>query len=53
MGRKQRTAVTVSAIACITVLEAIALLQGIDGAYLSMVIAAISALAGFQVGRRT
>jgi len=34
------------AIICITVLESIALLEGIDGTYLSMTVAAIGAIIG-------
>lgn len=44
------------AIVCITILEAIALFEGIDGAILSMVIATIAGLAGglggYHAGKR-
>jgi hypothetical protein len=38
---------------CITVLEAIALFKGIDGTFLTMVIAVIAGLGGFYIGRAT
>ena len=40
------------AMVCITVLEIIALLKGIDGALLSMVIAVLAGLAGYKYGER-
>jgi len=40
------------AMVCITVLEIIALLKGIDGALLSMVIAVLAGLAGYKYGKR-
>ena len=41
----------VVAMVCITVLEAIALLKGIDGTLLSTVIAVLSGMAGYKYGR--
>ena len=40
------------AILCIAILEAIALVMKIDGAYLSMVIGVIAGLAGYSIGKR-
>jgi len=40
------------AIICITFLEAIAMLKGIDGSMFGMVIGFISGLAGYYVGKR-
>jgi len=40
------------AMVCITVLEIIALLKGIDGALLSTVIAVLAGLAGYKYGVR-
>lgn len=37
------------AIACITILESIALMKGVDGAIFGIAIAAISGLVGYQV----
>lgn len=42
---------TIVAISCITLLEAIALLKGIDGTYLSIVIAVIAGLGGYGVAK--
>jgi len=39
------------AIVCITVLEAIALLKGIDGTLLSTIIAVLAGLAGYKYGK--
>ena len=44
---------TITAMICITILEAIALLKGIDGTFLSTVIAFIAGLGGFWIGRAT
>jgi hypothetical protein len=41
----------IAAMFCITVLEAIALFKGIDGTFLTMVIAVIAGLGGFYIGR--
>jgi len=43
----------IMAMICITVLEAIALWKGIDGMFLSTVIAIIAGLGGFWIGRST
>lgn len=40
----------ITAIICITVLEGIALFLGINGAALSVAVAAIAGLAGFTIG---
>ena len=37
------------AIACITIIEIVALLKGINGVLFSLVIAAISGLGGYQI----
>jgi len=42
---------TIVAISCITFLEAIALLKGINGTYLSIVIAALAGLGGYTVAK--
>jgi len=39
------------AMVCITALEAIALLRGIDGAVFGIVVAALAGLGGYQVKR--
>jgi hypothetical protein len=44
---------TITAIICITILESIALMKGIDGMFLSTVIAIIAGLGGFWIGRAT
>jgi CDP-diglyceride synthetase len=41
----------IAAMICITILEAIALYKGIDGTFLTMVIAVIAGLGGFYIGR--
>jgi hypothetical protein len=41
----------IAAMLCITILESIALCKGIDGAFLTMVIAVIAGLGGFYIGR--
>lgn len=43
--------VTLTAILCITLLEAIALVKGVDGTILAAVIAAIAGLGGFSLGQ--
>ena len=40
------------AIVCITILEAIAMLKGIDGHMFGTVVAAIAGLAGYYAGKR-
>ncbi len=40
------------AMVCITILEVIALLKGIDGALFSTVIAVLAGLAGYKYGER-
>jgi hypothetical protein len=44
---------TLTAMICITVLESIALIKGIDGMFLSTAIAVIAGLGGFFIGRAT
>ena len=41
--------VKVVAILCLTVLEAVAIITGLDGAYLLPVVAVISGLAGYHI----
>ena len=41
------------AMGCITILEAIALLQGINGTLLSLGLAALAGLGGYALGKRT
>jgi hypothetical protein len=43
----------IAAMICITILEGIALMKGIDGMFLSTVIAIIAGLGGFWIGRTT
>lgn len=43
----------ITAMICITALEIVALLKGIDGTLLSTVIAIIAGLGGFWIGRST
>lgn len=43
----------ITAMVCITALEIVALLKGIDGTLLSTVIAIIAGLGGFWIGRST
>jgi hypothetical protein len=43
----------VTAMICITILECIALTKGIDGMFLSTVIAVLAGLGGFWIGRTT
>lgn len=38
-----------TAIACITLLEVVAIICGIDGAYFGIVVAAVSGLAGYEI----
>ena len=44
-----KTAIKITAIGAIAFLEGIALLKGIDGVILSMVIATISGIAGYSI----
>jgi hypothetical protein len=41
--------VSICAIVCISVLEAIALVEGLDGAIFSMVVAVIGGIAGYKI----
>jgi hypothetical protein len=43
----------VTAMICITILDGIALMKGIDGMFLSTVIAIIAGLGGFWIGKTT
>jgi uncharacterized membrane protein YgaE (UPF0421/DUF939 family) len=45
--------ITVTAIVCITVLEAIALYRGIDGSLMATVIAALAGLGGYTLAQAT
>jgi hypothetical protein len=45
--------VTITAIVCITVLEAIALYRGIDGSLMATVIAALAGLGGYTLAQVT
>jgi uncharacterized membrane protein YgaE (UPF0421/DUF939 family) len=45
--------ITVTAIVCITVLEAIALYKGIDGSLMATVIAALAGLGGYTLAQVT
>lgn len=45
----EKTLIITTAIACIALLEVVAMLTGIDGAYFGIVIAAISGLAGYEI----
>ena len=47
--QKQKLPVLITAIIAVTILETIALVRGIDGAYFGMAIAAIMGAAGFLV----
>lgn len=56
MGKRVRWEsfiVTLTAILCITVLEVIALLKGIDGQVYSTVLAVLAGLGGYTIGRST
>lgn len=44
--------VTIVAIVCITILEAIALIRGIDGAVFSTIVGVIAGLGGFWLGKQ-
>jgi len=43
----------IAAITAITILEGLAIWQGIDGALLGLAITAIAGLGGYSIGRRT
>ena len=45
----ENTKIVMMAIACLTALEAIALSQGINGTFFSIIVATIAGLAGFQL----
>jgi hypothetical protein len=45
--------ITVTAIVCITVLEAIALYRGVDGSLMATVIAALAGLGGYTLAQAT
>lgn len=47
-----KTLITIIAIICIAVLEAIALLMGIDGQLFATVISVIAGLGGYTIGRK-
>lgn len=40
------------AIICLTVIELMALYQGIDGVYLSLIVGAISGIAGYTIAKK-
>ena len=46
---QDNTKIVLMAIGCLTLLEAVALSQGINGTYFSMIVAAVAGLAGFQL----
>lgn len=50
---KDETIKALVAMGCITVLEAVALLQGINGALLSLGLAALAGLGGYALGKRS
>jgi len=49
---KDKTLITIIAIISIVILEAIALLQGIDGQIFATVISIIAGLGGYTIGRK-
>jgi hypothetical protein len=51
--RHKHWIITVTAIVCITVLEAIALYRGIDGSLMATVIAALAGLGGYTIAQVT
>jgi uncharacterized membrane protein YgaE (UPF0421/DUF939 family) len=51
--RHKHWLITVTAIVCITVLEAIALYKGIDGSLMATVIAALAGLGGYTLAQAT
>lgn len=46
---KDETIITISAITAIIILEAVALIKGINGALFGLVIAAVAGLAGYEI----
>lgn len=46
------TVKAIVAMGCITVLELSAILAGIDGAYLALVVGALAGLGGYEVAKR-
>jgi len=44
---------TILAIVSLTILETIALIKGIDGALLSLIVSAIAGLGGYTIARKT
>ena len=48
---EDRTVVSTAAIAAICILEALAILNGIDGAYLALAFTFIGGIAGFGLGK--
>ena len=44
--------VEIVSIICLTVLESVALLQGIDGAYFGLVIAIIAGIGGYEIAKK-
>jgi len=46
----ERLVKAITAIACLTTLEIVALVQGVDGALFGIVIAAIAGLGGYVMG---
>ncbi len=53
MKSRNNFLVTITAILCITVLEAIALYKGIDGTLMATVIAALAGLGGYTLAKTT
>jgi hypothetical protein len=45
--------ITIAAIVCITVLEAIALYKGVDGTLMATVVAALAGLGGYTLAQAT
>jgi len=50
---KEKTIKSLFAMALIAGLEAIALVMGVDGTMLSLAVAALAGLGGYELGRRT
>lgn len=50
---KDNTIKSLFAMACVTALEVIALLQNIDGAFLVTAVAALAGLGGYALAKRT
>ena len=49
---ENKTRIKAAAILALAMLESVALLRGIDGAYFMIIVAAISGLAGYEIGKR-